>query len=236
MGTHLRFRAKCGSGCRALLQNTVNAACGGGDGPPAARLPRPALIPVNDRDGRARRRYASLPRSPAMSPRPSMLLVLVLAPVAAQAADPLADGLSAYAADARAVVAALDAGADPLTQADRLEALADQAVTLVEPFSRRRPACGDYLRAAAGLRERWRDLDVEAIERDYHHDAALPAIADPSMRAVCYQMKDLVVHPLTALRLLQAPRPDAAAVRHEVVEVVAHGQALAALAGAAPVD
>ena len=108
------------------------------------------------------------------------LLVLLLAPAAAHA-DPLADGLSAYAVDARAIVTALEGGATPASQAD-----------------------------------------------------ALPPIEDASTRAVCYQMKDLLVHPLTALRLLREEAPDAAAVRHEVVEVVAHSQALAALAGVTP--
>ena len=161
------------------------------------------------------------------------LLVLLLAPAAAHA-DPLADGLSAYAVDARAIVTALEGGATPASQADALGDLSDAAAAMVEPFVARRPACAGYLRAASTLRERWSTLSVAEIERDYHHDAALPPIEDASTRAVCYQMKDLLVHPLTALRLLREEAPDTAAVRHDVVEVVAHSQALAALAGVTP--
>ena len=166
-----------------------------------------------------------------------LLLPLLFVPAAmaepgAAPADPLGAGLVAYRDEARVVVAALEAGGAPKEQAAAIQSLADRAVTLVEPFVARRPACADYLRAAAGLHLTWKTLSVETIERDYHQDAALPPIADPAAKAVCYQMKDLVVHPLTALRLLQDDAPDAAAVRHEIVEVAAHAQALAALTGA----
>ncbi|KFN49468.1 hypothetical protein [Arenimonas composti] len=143
--------------------------------------------------------------------------------------DDLADGLARYVVAAQAAVDAIDADAPVAQQAQALETLADDAIALVEPFVQRFPACGDYLRASTGLREAWRTLSPARIEADYHHDGALPPVADPRERARCYQMKDLVVHPLTARRLLEEPAPDRAALRHEIVEVVAHGGALRAM-------
>ena len=75
-------------------------------------------------------------------------------------------------------------------------------------------------------------LSIDTIERDYHHDAALPKPAHEGNRALCYQMKDLLVHPLTALRLLREQPVDVDSIRHEIVEVIAHGRALAALMNA----
>ena len=83
-----------------------------------------------------------------------------------------------------------------------------------------------------GLRESWSTLSIERIEADYHHDAALPRIASAGDHGLCYQMKDLLVHPLTALRLLREPVVDRATLSHEITEVVAHGRALQALSAA----
>jgi len=170
-----------------------------------------------------------------MSPRPLFAVLcslLFAAPV--HAADPLGEGLVAYRDAARSVAADLEAGVEPQSLAPALAALSERAAALVEPFSARRPACADYLRAASALRDRWSTMTLDEIEQGYHRDDALPAIADPNARAVCYQMKDLIVHPLSALRLLQEDAVDTSALRHEVVEVVAHSQALALLTGAVP--
>jgi hypothetical protein len=45
-------------------------------------------------------------------------------------------------------------------------------------------------------------------------------------------MPDLLVHPLTALRMLGEPEVDRAGITHEITEVVAHGRALQALEAA----
>lgn len=147
------------------------------------------------------------------------------------AADPtdLQTGFAIYVTDAEAIVAALDSGSPPESQQPALTALADRAAGLVEPFSARHPVCRDYLAGAMRLRESWSTLSLERIEADYHHDAALPRIASAGDHGLCYQMKDLLVHPLTALRLLHEPVVDRATVSHEITEVVAHGRALQAL-------
>lgn len=156
-------------------------------------------------------------------------MLLACAPSWAVEPPDLQTGFAAYVADAEAIVAALDSGARPESQQSALTALADRAAGLVEPFSVRHPVCRDYLAGAMGLRDRWSTLSLERIEADYHHDAALPRIASVGDHGLCYQMKDLLVHPLTALRLLREPAVDRATVSHEITEVVAHGRALQAL-------
>ena len=139
------------------------------------------------------------------------------------------DGYTAYLEGAGSLVAALEAGEPPAGQAGALRKLAEQADALIDPFVVRYPACSDYLAATRKLNDSWESLTLEQIEKDYHHDGALPAIADPKDRALCYQMKDLLVHPLTALRMLRETPVDRAGVEHEIVEVIAHGKALQAL-------
>src|SRR5690606_13342298 len=130
------------------------------------------------------------------------------------------------------IVAALEADGDPAAQRAPLQELAARAEALVVPFSTRFPACAAYLDAAVALSGSWSTLSLEEIEHGYHHDAALPAVAAASDQGLCYQMKDLLVHPLTALRMLQEEAVDAAALQHEIIEVVAHGEALRALVAA----
>src|SRR5690606_32537584 len=99
------------------------------------------------------------------------------------------------------------------------------------PFSQIHPACRDYLQAAAGLRDTWSQLVPEQIEARYHHDASLPAITDARDLDRCYQMKDLLVHPLTARRLLDEEPVDSATIRHELLEVIAHAGVLQVMTG-----
>lgn len=165
-----------------------------------------------------------------MTARPLQIALAAFPFLLAAAPSPAAEeGYAAYLAGADAIVAALQAGGDPHAQAAPLQALAARADGLVDPFTARFPACRDYLQAARGLRERWSSLTLAQIETDYHHDGALPPIADARDRALCYQMKDLLVHPLTALRMLGESPVDRAGIEHEIVEVVAHGRALQAL-------
>lgn len=151
---------------------------------------------------------------------------LSAAPCAAAGID---GAFKTYVERAEAVVAALEHGSTPESQQQPLQAMSDLAAQMIPPFSTRYPGCSNYLDAAMNLRTSWPSLSIDAIERDYHHDAALPKPAHEGNRALCYQMKDLLVHPLTALRLLQERPVDVDTVKHEIVEVIAHGRALAAL-------
>lgn len=86
-------------------------------------------------------------------------------------------------------------------------------------FVAARPHCEPYLAAALRLGKLWTSLTPAQIEAGYHKDGELPAVDDA---AACYHMKDLVVHPLTALAHLAQDTPDTAAARREIDEVIAH--------------
>lgn len=157
------------------------------------------------------------------------LTAALLAP--ATHAAPMAPGFDVYIAEARAIVAAIDAG-NAKAQGPALTALAKKADAMIAPFVAQFPVCGDYLQATQALNTSWSSLSLEQIEADYHKDGALPRIENAQDRALCYQMKDLLVHPLTGLRLLQEPKLDVKSLRAEIDEVVSHGAALKALVAA----
>jgi hypothetical protein len=159
-----------------------------------------------------------------------LALALPVTPGIAHAA-PMDAGFDAYIAEARAVVAAIDAG-DAKAQGPALTALAKKADAMIAPFVAQFPVCGDYLKATQALNASWSTLTLDQIEADYHKDGALPRIENAQDRALCYQMKDLLVHPLTGLRLLEEPTLDVKSLRHEIDEVVSHGGALKALVAA----
>lgn len=162
---------------------------------------------------------------------PLALLAAALPATASADAAPMAPGFDAYIAEARDVVAAIDAG-NAKAQGPALAALAKKADAMIAPFLAQFPVCGDYLQATQALNTLWSSLSLEQIEADYHEDGALPRIENAQDRVLCYQMKDLLVHPLTGLRLLQEPKLDVTSLRAEIDEVVSHGGALKALVAA----
>lgn len=127
--------------------------------------------------------------------------------------------LDRYQDQAREFSAAIEAGAP----ADELSAHADEllasADAVMPEFLAARPHCEPYLTAALRLGKLWTSLTPAQIESGYHKDGELPAVEDA---ASCYHMKDLVVHPLTALAHLAQDPPDGAAARREIDEVIAH--------------
>ncbi len=131
--------------------------------------------------------------------------------------------LQTYATKASAFVQSFDSGADDATLSAQAQALMDLSETIVPAYVEVYPGCKEHLNAALKITDTWQDLDPETIERDYHQDAALP---DPAPGADCYHMKDLVVHPATALALLNQPEVDREQVRHEMAEVAAHAGAV----------
>ncbi len=85
----------------------------------------------------------------------------------------------------------------------------------------RLPQCDDYLAKSLVLKDKLNDISHEALERDYHHDGALPKAP-----AECYHTKDLFVHPATVI-ILTRDDPDLSAetknsIRAEITEVLAH--------------
>lgn len=135
-----------------------------------------------------------------------------LPPAAAQA-------VSEYESQAKAFVEQIDAGADAATLTPLAQNLLDLSVEIEKAYVPLKPECADYLAAASRIVELWPTLSLETIENDYHHDGALPK---SESTAVCYHMKDLIVHPATALALLAEDVPDRVKIRDEIQEVIAH--------------
>jgi hypothetical protein len=144
-----------------------------------------------------------------------------VAPAPTAAASPLQTQLRQYETDARACVSAVRDAALPQAQACAQQLL---AAAMTPAYTARKPECKAYLEATLKIREAWPALSPETIERDYHHDAALPA---SETTTVCYHMKDLIVHPATALRLLSLPEPGRQQAARELEEVVAHAGVVA---------
>ena len=81
--------------------------------------------------------------------------------------------------------------------------------------------CDEYLEKSLELKDKITDITRETLERDYHHDGALPKAP-----AECYHIKDTFVHPATVLILT---RDDPAlgeetitGIRAEIMEVLGH--------------
>ncbi len=99
--------------------------------------------------------------------------------------------------------------------------LMDLAEIVIDSARFRLPQCDEYLGKSIAIREHLNDISHERLEKDYHHDAGLPA-APPE----CYHAKDLFIHPATVLVLT---RDDPAlaeetrnSIRAEITEVLAH--------------
>ncbi len=89
----------------------------------------------------------------------------------------------------------------------------------------RLPQCDAYLHQTLALKARLHDMEHETMERDYHHDGALPKAS-----SACYHVKDLLVHPASVLLLLrddpQLQQQTLASIHAEIAEVLGHTEAV----------
>lgn len=91
---------------------------------------------------------------------------------------------------------------------------------IIKSFIKVFPKCEKYLSLVTENSEKILKMPLEKIEKDYHKDGALPK-ADAS----CYNAKDLIVHPITALVLAERSWNDdkaRAQIKDEILEVKAH--------------
>ncbi len=81
--------------------------------------------------------------------------------------------------------------------------------------------CDAYLEKSLELKGMIPEITREALERDYHHDGALPK-APPE----CYHIKDTFVHPATVLVLTRDDpslgEETVTGIRAEIMEVLGH--------------
>ena len=89
----------------------------------------------------------------------------------------------------------------------------------------RLPQCDAYLGKALELKMKIAGISREALERDYHHDHALPQAPTE-----CYHAKDTFVHPATVLTLTRddpaLEEETIANIRAEIMEVLGHTEVM----------
>jgi len=85
----------------------------------------------------------------------------------------------------------------------------------------RLPQCNDYLTKTLALKENLEKISHETLEKDYHHDGALPEAPGE-----CYHTKDLFVHPATVYVLVRDDpsliKDTKVSINAEITEVLAH--------------
>ena len=85
----------------------------------------------------------------------------------------------------------------------------------------RLPQCKEYLAKTLTLKNNLKEISHDTLEKDYHHDGALPKAP-----VECYHTKDLFVHPATVLVLTRddpALSPETkTSISSEITEVIGH--------------
>ena len=103
-------------------------------------------------------------------------------------------------------------------QATKLLAISEE---VIETARLRLPQCDTYLEQTLPLKGMLDTISNEELEKDYHHDGALPAAP-----AECYHTKDMFVHPATVLVLTRDDPALSAETKEsinlEITEVLAH--------------
>ncbi|MDQ3288485.1 MAG: hypothetical protein M3Q42_09535 [Pseudomonadota bacterium] len=167
---------------------------------------------------------ASVAPAAAPSAQPPTVSVATQAGMPPDATPPYApatiETIERYTVEAQALSAKLRPGVDVAAAAQAAELLLALGAEIVPAYVERHPHCGAYLAAVLQVKEAWRSMDAATLERDFHKDAALPEVEGDVK--VCYHMKDLVVHPATALALLSQSPPAIDAAQKEITEVIAH--------------
>ena len=129
--------------------------------------------------------------------------------------------LANYEIEAKKLVRLTNKGADNSLISTQARRLMDLSEVVIDSARFRLPQCDDYLAKSVALRESLMDISHERLEKDYHHDGALPKAP-----AECYHAKDLFIHPATVLVLTRDDPALSAETRNsitaEITEVLAH--------------
>ncbi len=129
--------------------------------------------------------------------------------------------LANYEIEAKKLVRMTETGANSQAINTQASQLLDLSEVVIESARFRLPQCDEYLAKSTALRGSLDSISHARLEKDYHHDGALPQAP-----AECYHAKDLFVHPATVLVLT---RDDPAlneetktSIKAEITEVLAH--------------
>ena len=139
-----------------------------------------------------------------------------------QALEHAAVTLANYEIEAKKLVDILDV---PGTVNTDISLLAENLMNLSESFIEstrfRLPQCDAYLHKSVEVKNLLGSITHESLEKDYHHDGALPKAPFE-----CYHTKDLFVHPATVIVLTRddpaLAQETLSSIRAEITEVLAH--------------
>ena len=99
--------------------------------------------------------------------------------------------------------------------------LMDLSETVIDSARFRLPQCDDYLAQSMMLKGKLGEISHDSLEKDYHHDGALPKAPFE-----CYHAKDLFVHPATVIVLTRDDPgigdETRTSIKAEISEVLAH--------------
>jgi hypothetical protein len=128
--------------------------------------------------------------------------------------------LTEYEIEAKKLVSNLNnsSSADIRKQASTLLELSENVISSAQY---RLPQCDEYLAKTLMLKNNLQEISLENLEKDYHHDGALPKAPGE-----CYHTKDLFVHPATVIVLTRdnpvLNEAIKSSIHDEITEVLAH--------------
>jgi hypothetical protein len=130
--------------------------------------------------------------------------------------------LAYYEIAAKKLVGGLENGAvepnDINKQAKELLTLSEK---IFDTARFRLPQCDEYLAKTLELKNILQKISHDTLEKDYHHDGALPKAPGE-----CYHTKDLFIHPATVLILTRddpsLSESTKTSINAEITEVLAH--------------
>ena len=130
--------------------------------------------------------------------------------------------LTNYEIEAKKLLAMLD---ESMTSSKALQnkakELLDLSETVIHSAQFRLPQCDEYLSKTLALKGSLEKISHATLEKDYHHDGALPKAPGE-----CYHTKDLFVHPATVYVLVRDDPnlidETKSSINDEITEVLAH--------------
>ena len=130
--------------------------------------------------------------------------------------------LSDYEIEAKKLLVILDEGeTNPKVIQSKAIELLELSETVIQSAQFRLPQCHDYLKKTLALKENLENISHESLEKDYHHDGALPEAPGE-----CYHTKDLFVHPATVYVLVRDDpkllNKTKSSIDDEITEVLGH--------------
>ena len=110
---------------------------------------------------------------------------------------------------------------DSKTIQNKAKDLLSLSEVVIESAQFRLPQCNEYLTKTLAIKTSLEEISHETLEKDYHHDGALPKAPGE-----CYHTKDLFIHPATVYVLVRddPSLQDAtkSSINAEITEVLAH--------------